>query len=100
MSEFAPDTRVVRRSDLLVNDLGDDELVMLDTEAGTYFGLRDVGKVIWERLETSTTVEALCAELLDRFTVDRETCRAETTAFLDSLHEQGLIDVEGPAGNP
>jgi hypothetical protein len=98
MATLAPDSRIVRRTDLLVNDLSRHELVMLDVEAGSYFGLQGVGKLIWEELATPSTPEDLCGRLLDRFEVEETRCRTEVAAFLDTLQEQGLIDVQDPTG--
>jgi hypothetical protein len=39
------------------------------------------------------TVDVLCDRLLEQFDVDPDTCRRETTAFLEKLYERGLIVV-------
>lgn len=96
MAAIASDSIVQRRDHTLSTDLSETETVMLDIERGMYFGLQDVGKVIWEQLEQPTTLDALCDRLVDRFEVEPDTCRSEVTAFLAQLHEQGLIDVHGP----
>jgi hypothetical protein len=82
-----------RRDDLLANELSERETVMLDVADGTYFGLQDVGKVIWDHLDGPLTLEELCERLVDQFDVDVDTCRRETSAFLESLHAQGLLIV-------
>jgi hypothetical protein len=87
------DALVQRRGDLLANDLSATETVMLDVPASSYYGLKDVGKAIWDHLESPMTVEALCERLLTEFDVDPETCRKETAAFLKTLFERGLIVV-------
>jgi hypothetical protein len=84
---------VRRREDLLANDLSDSETVMLDMSAGTYFGVRDVGKVIWDRLSSPMTLDGLCESLVLEFDVDEPTCRRETRAFLEQLDERGLLEV-------
>lgn len=93
MSGFDAETLVHRRNDLLANDLSPTETVMLDVAGGSYYGLKDVGKAIWDHLETPVTVERLCEMLIDQFEVDADMCRRETTAFLEKLHERGLIIV-------
>jgi hypothetical protein len=91
---FSDDTVVKRREDLLANNLSETEAVVLDVDAGSYFGLRSVGKAIWDHLEEPVTVGALCERLREQFDVDPETCLRETTAFLEVLHERGLIDAK------
>lgn len=91
MTAISADTVVQRRGDLLANDLSETETVMLDVAGGSYYGLRDVSRAIWDHLETPVTVDSLCERLLAEFDVDPEKCRLETTAFLEKLHERGLI---------
>jgi hypothetical protein len=93
MSLISADAVVSRRGRPLTNDLSDTETVMLDIERGTYFGLREVGKAIWEALESPTTVDAICEDLVEQFEVDVATCRREVAAFLEQLREHELIEV-------
>jgi hypothetical protein len=93
MTAISAGTVVRRRSDLLANDLSASETVMLDVAGSSYYGLKDVGKVIWDHLESPISVDALCERLVTQFSVDPETCRRETTAFLETLSERGLIVV-------
>jgi hypothetical protein len=97
MSAIPPTARVQRRGHLLANELSDSEAVMLDIESGTYFGLRNVGKAIWDRLERPVKVEDLYAELMEEFEVDPATCRTDVDSFLADLDAKGLLDVD--AGN-
>jgi Coenzyme PQQ synthesis protein D (PqqD) len=93
MTALSAGAVVQRRSDLLANDLSATETVMLDVAGSSYYGLKDVGKVIWDSLESPISVDALCERLLTQFSVEPETCRRETAAFLEALHERGLIVV-------
>ena len=93
MTALSAGTVVQRRGDLLANDLSETETVMLDVAGAATTGSKDVGRVIWDQLESPIHVDALCERLLTQFGVDPETCRAETTAFLETLDERGLIVV-------
>lgn len=93
MTALSAGAVVQRRGDLLANDLSVTETVMLDVEGSSYYGIKDVGRVIWDHLESPIRVDALCERLLSQFDIDPETCRAETTAFLETLDERGLIVV-------
>jgi hypothetical protein len=90
---ISSDALVSRRSQPLTNDLSQTETVMLDIERGTYFGLQDVGKAIWEALEEPTTIDAICADLVEQFEVDVDTCRREVGSFLSQLQEHELVEV-------
>lgn len=69
----------------------DDDLLIFDETAGTYFTTSGVGKVIWEALERPVTLEALCDVLMQKYEVDRQTCVGETTAFLEHLEARNLL---------
>ena len=92
MTTIAADTIVQRRPDLLANELSESETVILDVDGGVYYGLKGVGKAIWDHIEAPVRVDALCERLSTLFEVDPETCRRETTAFLETLRDRGLID--------
>jgi hypothetical protein len=92
VTPITADTIVQRRADLLANDLSESEMVILDVNGGFYYGLKGVGKAIWDHIESPVRVDALCELLSTQFDVSSETCRRETTAFLEKLHERGLID--------
>jgi hypothetical protein len=94
VSVITADTLVRRRDDLLANDLSPTETVMLDVAGGNYYGLRNVGKAIWDHLQSPMRVNELCDKLFEEFDVDHDTCRRETNAFLEELHEHGLIVAE------
>jgi hypothetical protein len=99
VSSIPPTARVQRRSHLLENELSESEAVMLDIESGTYFGLRDVAKAIWDRLEQPVSVSDLCLQLMAEFEVDPSTCRRDVDVFLSDLSAKGLLDIEvaGPS---
>lgn len=50
------------------------------------------GAILWEKLESDTTEEALVAELLSKFEVDEETAKRDTAAFVDGLRKNGLLE--------
>ncbi len=50
------------------------------------------GVILWEKLSTDTTEDALVAELLSRFEVDEETARRDTRAFVEGLRKNNLLE--------
>jgi hypothetical protein len=95
MTPISADSVVQRRKDLLATDLSRTESVVLDVAGGSYYGLKNVGKAIWDHLNSPVGVSTLCERLMEEFDVDPETCRSETTAFLEQLRERGLIVADG-----
>jgi hypothetical protein len=96
LAPIPTDAVVVRSNRVVANELNSDETVMLDVDKGTYFGVREIGKVIWETVAQPTSIDDLVAVLLERYEVDEQTCRNEVLAFLDDLADQGLLDIEAP----
>jgi hypothetical protein len=87
---FQKDQRVIRSSDAIAKEL-DGELVLLDLQSGTYFGLNEVGSRIWELMESPVSVAEINAKLLDEFEVSDVVLAADVDAFLDVLHEKKLL---------
>ncbi|WP_176817130.1 PqqD family peptide modification chaperone [Franzmannia pantelleriensis] len=71
----------------------DEDLILFSAEKGMYYGTRAVGNRIWELAAEPRQVSDICEHLMEEFDVDRETCQKEVVAFLESLENEGLIDV-------
>ena len=100
MTAIPNDATIVRSDHVVANDLSDTEAVMLDIERGTYFGVRDAGRAIWNELEVPTSLDAICARMIERFEVDEETCRRDVGRFLEDLAAQGLIEIRDDSASP
>jgi PqqD family protein of HPr-rel-A system len=72
----------------------DDEVMLMNTESGFYYGLNSVGSRIWERIAQPATVQEICATLLDEFDISPEQCQKECLHFLGMLLERGLIRID------
>jgi hypothetical protein len=70
----------------------DGELVMLDVESGTYFGINTVGTRIWELLTAGESVAAARAQLLREFDVDEATLRQDMQALVSQLIDRALLE--------
>ncbi|HEX8616178.1 MAG TPA: PqqD family protein [Thermoanaerobaculia bacterium] len=87
---ISPDSVVVRTGDLVTAPMGG-ELALMDMTTGTYFVLDEVAAAIWERLETPTTVRAICDQLRDRYDVPEERCEGDVMPFLQKLQMKNLL---------
>nr|WP_320126369.1 PqqD family peptide modification chaperone [uncultured Shewanella sp.] len=81
-----------QKSSLNVAPMGD-ELVMMDTSQGQYFGLNSLASQIWSLLITPKSIDDLVVELMSIFDVTEEECRADTTLFLQQLVDKQLVKV-------
>lgn len=67
------------------------EMVLLNLQSGTYFGLNGVGTEIWNQLAQQKTFDEIQQHLLARYRVAPERCEAEVLALLTKLTERGLV---------
>ncbi len=91
--DFSPTATIVRSSDQVSGDL-DGKVVLLSIENGEYYNMNEVGSRIWALLEKPMTVEALIAQLLAEFDVERAACEREVATFLKQLRKDRLLVVE------
>ena len=77
---------------VLISNL-QDESVILNLDSERYFGLDNVGTRILSVLTTSSSIEAAYESLLAEYDVDRTVLRADLVALIESLLQQGLVQV-------
>ena len=83
-------SKVVRSEDVIAESM-QDELIMADIDAGMYYGLNNIASTIWKALADPITVEDLCKNLCESHEVTIEQCAAEVLAFLNDLSSRNLI---------
>ena len=71
-----------------------DGAVLFSPTRETYFGLNETGACVWEQLSRADgSMDALCAELYDRFPdAEPEQIRRDVDELLGSLVQHGLAD--------
>lgn len=67
------------------------EMVLLDLESGTYFGLNAVGAEIWNHLREERSFDEIQRHLLSIYNVSPARCETEVAALLHQLREKGLV---------
>ena len=71
----------------------DDEIVALNIDRGTCYGLNSVGSQIWRLVVGPIGVDDICACLLKKYRVDPSRCEREVLELLNELESEGLIVV-------
>ena len=75
----------------------DQDLVMVSISNGSYYGVSDVARSIWEAIERPKRISDLIDDLAATYNVDRSKCEEETLSFLEDLRTEGLLQVsDGP----
>ena len=70
----------------------DGETVLVNLDTGMYFGLDEVGTVIWNHIQEGVTVEEIPAKLTETFEVEEDVARTDLEALIGELRENGLVE--------
>lgn len=83
---------VVATQHQVSSDLGG-EAVILDLDSGVYFGLNQVGAVIWSLLREPRTLAEIEGAILAEYEVESARCRADLLRLLGELEAERLVEV-------
>jgi len=71
-----------------------DEIVILNHNKGSYYGLNEVGALVWNTLEEEPqTLEALCEVVLEEYNIDKKTCTEDVEFLLNDLISEKLVEI-------
>jgi hypothetical protein len=71
-----------------------DEVLVLRLEDEEYFGLRGVGRRVWELVLARRSETGVVDALVEEFAVDREVLERDVASFLAHLLGDALVTVE------
>ena len=87
----------LRTDDLIWQEL-DDEVVVLDLRASSYLRLNDTAATLFRELDRSGTAATLVSTILAAYDVDPATARRGVDDFLEELDRRGLLVEERDEG--
>ncbi len=87
------ETRFQVGKDILCSHLPDNEAVILNLDAGVYYGLNPVGAFNWQLLASPRSLKDLVRLTLEEFEIDPATCEADLHDLLQELAKHELIRV-------
>jgi Coenzyme PQQ synthesis protein D (PqqD) len=76
----------------------EDEAVILDLQAGVYYGLNPVGVRVWELVQEPRTVAEVCDAIVSEYDVERDRCERDVVEVLRMMAESGLVRVSDAPG--
>ena len=85
-----PETTFELSSSVVTASLGD-ELVVLDTASGEYYGLNATAAVIWRDLERGMSVGEIAHAVQEAYDIGEAEARTDVDAHLSALSERRLI---------
>jgi hypothetical protein len=85
---------VVRNAALMAAPI-DNELVILGLISNNYIALDEIGRHIWDLLETERPVDDLCHRLEREYAAAPEQIASDVLPFLTELRDEGIVHVIG-----
>jgi hypothetical protein len=67
------------------------ERVVLSMKDGTYYGLTEVGALVWDLLQKPVSVGQLVEQIQASYEIDRETCERDLWNLLDDMSAKDLV---------
>lgn len=93
--QITPDATVVAAPQGQLSTTLAGEVVILDVEKGVYFGLANVGTLIWNLLQTPRRVSEIVDRIVSEYDIRRDVAENDLYALLADLAARGLIQVDG-----
>jgi len=87
------DSVVAASSELVTANL-DGEVVILGFQSGSYFGLDQVGALVWDLLQKPHTVIELRDRILEEYEIDQDRCEQDLLNLLGELLDKRLIEIK------
>jgi hypothetical protein len=84
---------IVQRDADIMSAEADQDIVMVSITNGSYYGVSDVAREIWEAIECPRRVSELISDLSETYDVDRSICEKQTLSFLETLLSEHLLQV-------
>ena len=73
------------------------EAVILNLNSGIYYGMDEIGALIWNALDEPRTLEYIRDTILSDYQIDSDTCERDIVAFLAEMQSAGLIEIHHEA---
>lgn len=92
MTELSKSSKIVVSKDVVSCDLGG-ETALLEMNEGVYYGLNELGTVIWELIQKPITLQEIVDSIIDQYEVDQKICFADLTELIEQMVENKLVEI-------
>lgn len=89
---WSPHSTVEKTGNQISTEM-DGEEIILHLDSDRYYGLNDVGTLIWSLVQEERTVGDIRTAIVEEYEIDPERCERDLDTFLTELSEQGLIEI-------
>jgi len=69
----------------------DGEWIILDLQGGNYYGLNELGGVVWHHLHAGRCAQEIAAAVAPMYAVSEQTILIDVLALINELVERGLV---------
>jgi len=90
MAELSSDTLISRAEDVLATCV-DGEIVLMSIERGSYYGLENTARCIWELLESPRKLEDLCALVKQKYRDKDDIIDRDVTRFVAEMANEAIV---------
>ena len=90
MLKLRTTSKFIAKKDILFSAM-DKEIVMLNIEKGSYYGLNPSAAKIWKILQEEQTFESLLQKIEKTYKVKKENCEKDLEKFILDLKKHKLI---------
>jgi hypothetical protein len=90
---LTPESRPSPAEGILFRDLGG-EAVLLDVEAGRYYGLDEVGTELWSAFARGASIREACLPLLRQYEVEEDELLKDAIDFAQRLRSHQLVHLD------
>jgi hypothetical protein len=85
---------IIQRDPEVIVAEADNDLIMVSIATGSYYGVSDVARDIWDAIERPKRISDLVGGLTASYQIDSSSCEEQTLSFLETLRNEGLLRVE------
>lgn len=83
--------RFVIKTERIIHETFDDEVVIVDLDSGSYYSLNAVGTDLWGCIHQGSTLAETIEYILRRYSGDPDEIRDATMRFFQSLLDESLV---------
>ena len=77
--------------DILYQELSNGEIVFLNLDNESYYGLDNTGSIFWNELTSTENIENAYNNLLELFDVSPRKLRNDLNSLLEDLNKNGIV---------
>ncbi|MGI9533498.1 MAG: PqqD family protein [Thermodesulfobacteriota bacterium] len=78
--------------DLLYQELSNGELVILNLNKESYYGLDNIGTIMWNEITSTKNIDTAFSNLLEKLDVTPNRLRKDLEIFVNQLIENGILE--------